>query len=83
MPGVIHANFTGYTGGLGPGGGQNANAWLGGAGGAGHGGRGGRARASYISAYAYNSMYYPRQMGSGGGNSVHANGGRGGGNSFV
>lgn len=77
--GDFHADYTGHAGGLGPGGGINANEWLGGGGGGGHGGRGGRSMGSYISSYAYDSMYEPRQMGSGGGNSIHGNGGRGGG----
>lgn len=70
--------------GQGPGGGVNADSWLGGGGGGGHGGRGGRARGSYISGYAHDSMYFPRQMGSGGGDSTSGGtGGRGGGRNIA
>ena len=80
ISGELHADYTGFPGGEGPGGGTNADEWLGGGDGGGHGGRGGRARASYRSGKAYDSVYFPRQMGSGGGNSIHGKGGRGGGN---
>lgn len=77
--GEFHADFTGYSGGKGPGGGRNVNDYEGGGSGGGHGGRGGRCKSGLYSAYAYDSMYTPADMGSGGGNSPTGEGGRGGG----
>ncbi|XP_060557569.1 uncharacterized protein LOC132717977, partial [Ruditapes philippinarum] len=79
LSGDFHADYTGFPGNEGHGKGRNANTHEGGGTGAGHGGRGGRCKNGYFSAYSYDSMYFPTQMGSGGGNSPSGNGGRGGG----
>lgn len=76
--GDFHADFTGYTSSNGPGAGLPQNQQLGGSG-AGHGGRGGRSMWAYYSAYSYDSLYLPKQMGSGGGTGKDGQGGRGGG----
>ena len=78
FPGDFHADFTGYTSSRGPGAGLPQTHQLGGSGG-GHGGRGGRSKWAYYSAYSYDSLYFPNQMGSGGGTGKDGPGGRGGG----
>ena len=47
--------------------------------GGGHGGRGGRSYLGYSSGLAYDSIYKPSQMGSGGGAESNVASGRGGG----
>jgi len=81
--GEFHADFTGYPGSSGPGAGRTANEYEGGGSGGGHGGRGGRGKAGYYSSYAYDSIYYPAEYGSGGGNSNTGDGGRGGGKFYL
>ena len=78
FPGDFHADYTGYTSSQGPGAGLPQTHQLGGSGG-GHGGRGGRSKWAYYSAYSYDSLYFPNQMGSGGGTGKDGPGGRGGG----
>lgn len=77
--GEFHADFTGYPGSSGPGGGRTANDYEGGGSGGGHGARGGRGKSGYFSSYSYDSIYIPEDYGSGGGNSPGGSGGRGGG----
>ncbi|XP_076091252.1 uncharacterized protein LOC143063127 [Mytilus galloprovincialis] len=78
LSGDFHADFTGHAGDIGPGAGlaQSNHA---GASGGGHGGRGGRSYRGYFSAVAYDSIYIPSEMGSGGGTGSNGEGGRGGG----
>lgn len=78
--GDFQADFTGFPSNDGPGAGLAAVNHIAGSGG-GHGGRGGRARYGYYSSLAYDSIYKPDQMGSGGGAGPGDAGGRGGGKS--
>ncbi|WAR26294.1 hypothetical protein MAR_011998 [Mya arenaria] len=79
LSGEFHADFTGYPGGEGPGAGRNIHVNESGGSGGGHGGRGGRGKSGYYSAFAYDSIYNPSEIGSGGGNPPQGGGGRGGG----
>ena len=79
--GDFHADFTGHSGDKGQGAGLSQSHHAGASGG-GHGGRGGRSYTGYYSALAYDSIYMPSEMGSGGGTGSHE-GGRGGGKLFI
>ena len=78
IAGDFHADYTGYAWADGPGKGLDRTTHRGGSGG-GHGGRGGNSNGGYYSGYSYDSLYTPKQMGSGGGMGNEERGGRGGG----
>ncbi len=87
--GDMHADFSGYGSGDGPGAGLSRregcgeyDACAGGSGG-GHGGRGGRSFKAYHSGYSYGSLYSPQSKGSGGGDGWSKKGGRGGGTVYI
>ncbi|MBN2388712.1 MAG: hypothetical protein JXB85_16970, partial [Anaerolineales bacterium] len=75
--GMIHANGLGYPASSGPG--EGSDSGLNGAGGAGHGGLGGLGWTGAAGGVAYDDIYAPFMLGSGGGNSGSLLGGAGGG----